>query len=120
MNRRDFEIFITKTYKIDSENPWIKYPSFSVFRHKDNKKWFAVIMTIDKRKLPVDKDGQIDIVNLKCDAEIIWLMRQKEGVFPAYHMNKEHWLSVCLDGSVSDDDLKFLLSLSYDITAKKK
>ena len=120
MNRRDFENYMVDTYGVEQEYPWISMPTFAVFRHKSNNKWFAVIMTIDKSKIGIKEDGQIDVVNLKCDANIISLMRTQDGIFPAYHMNKEHWLTVALDGSVIEDNLKFLLALSYDLTDKKQ
>ena len=120
MNRQELEKYILDTYGVSPEYPWTKYPFFSVFRHESNKKWFAVIMTIDKSKLGIKEDGQIDVVNLKCDANIVPSMWEQQGIFPAYHMNKEHWLTVALDGTTTDDNLKFLLALSYDLTDKKK
>ena len=120
MNRQEIEKYILDTYGVSPEYPWIKYPFFSVFRHKSNKKWFAVIMTIYKRKLGIGEDGQIDVVNLKCDANIVPSMWKQEGIFPAYHMNKEHWITVALDDRVTEDNFKFLLALSYDLTDKKK
>ena len=119
MNRLELEKYILDIYGVSPEYPWIKYPFFSVFRHKSNQKWFAVIMTIDKSKLGISEDGQIDVVNLKCDTNILPSMWEQEGIFPAYHMNKEHWLTVALDGSITKNNLKFLLSLSYDLTDKK-
>ena len=71
MYRKVLEKYILDTYGVSPEYPWTKYPLFSVFRHKSNNKWFAVIMTIDKCKLGINEDGQIDVVNLKCDANIV-------------------------------------------------
>ena len=119
MNRQELEKYILDTYGVSPEYPWIKYPTFAVFRHGSNDKWFAVIMTIDKRKIGLKSDGQIDVVNLKCDANIVPSMWEQTGIFPAYHMNKEHWLTVTLDGSATENNLKFLLALSYDLTDKK-
>ena len=42
--------------------------------------------------------------------------RQENGIFPAYHMSKAHWLTVALDGTVKEDKLKFLTDMSYDLT----
>ena len=71
MDRQELEEYILKTYGVKAQYPWEKYPTFAVFRHGSNKKWFAVIMTIDKSKLGINEDGQIDVVNLKCDANIV-------------------------------------------------
>ena len=120
MNKKELEKYILDTCGVSPEYPWTKYPFFSVFRHASNNKWFAVIMTIDKSKLGVNEDGQIDVVNLKCDANIVPSIWEQKGIFPAYHMNKEHWLTVALDGSATDNNLKFLIALSFDLTDKKE
>lgn len=119
MNRQELEKFIAEHCGTLPEYPWAKYPTFAVFRHKNNQKWFAVIMTVSKRKLAIDEDGKIDVVNVKCDPNIVPSMWEEKGIFPAYHMNKEHWLTVALDGTVSAANVQFLLALSYDLTEKK-
>lgn len=119
MNRQDLEKYILDTYGVKPEYPWRKYSTFAVFRHDSNQKWFAVIMTIDKRKLGIKEDGQMDVVNMKCDANIVPSMWEQNGIYPAYHMNKEHWLTVALDDSTAENNFKFLLALSYDLTDTK-
>lgn len=47
---------------------------------------------------------------------MIGSLRMKEGFFPAYHMNKENWISILLDGTVSADEIEPLLELSYQLT----
>jgi len=44
----------------------------------------------------------------------------EEGIYPAYHMSKAHWVTVILDGTVAEDILKFLLEMSYDLTKGRK
>ena len=119
MDRAVLDKYITDTYGAVAEYMWEKYPTFAVYRHRNNKKWFAVIMKIPKRRLGIDGEGEIDIVNLKCADEIIFSMQQEDGIYPAYHMNKSHWLSVSLDGSVPDDTVAWLLGISYDLTKRK-
>ena len=60
----------------------------------------------------------IDILNVKSDPLLIGSLRSKQGYFPAYHMNKEKWVSIALDGSVPDDEIKNLLDMSYKLTRK--
>ena len=119
MTRLEIERLIEEKYGVTGEKPWMKYPSFSVFRHEGNKKWFAVIMTLDRGKFGVDGEGEVDVVNLKCDTDIAYFVRQERGVYPAYHMNKEHWLTASLDGSVSKENHQFLLDMSYELTGVK-
>lgn len=119
MNRQKLEQHITEKYSVEPEYPWAKMPSFAVFRHSNNKKWFAVIMTITKDKFGFDSRENIDVVNLKCDPLFMGSVLNEQGIFPAYHMSKTHWISVALDGSAQEDKVKWLVDLSFDLTAKK-
>ncbi len=120
MDRAALMAYITETYQEEHSSPWIKEPNYVVFRHGNNQKWFAVILDVPRVKLGLPGDGCLDVVNLKCDPIMISALRTESGVFPAYHMNKEHWLSVALDGSLPDDRLKMLLDMSYEATAVKR
>ena len=120
VNRQELEALIYDTNGVQADYPFERYPGVAVFRHTLGLKWFAAIMTVPKSKLGIDGEGNIDIVNLKCADEIIFSMQQENGIYPAYHMNKSHWLSVSLDGSVPDDTVAWLLGISYDLTKKMK
>ena len=117
MNREEFQKFIKEKYGVLPEYPWASSPSFAVYRHENNKKWFAVIMNITKDKLGLDSTEKIDVVSLKCDP--LMNVTTETGIFPAYHMNKTHWISVLLDGSVDEDKIKWLLDLSFELTGKR-
>ena len=119
MTRNDLEALIYDKYGILPEYPFERYPSVASFRHGDNKKWFALIMTVAKSKLGLSGEEKIGIVNLKCSTEMIDFLWKENGVYPAYHMNKAHWVSVCLDGSATDDTVRWLLEISYKLTMKK-
>lgn len=59
-------------------------------------------------------------INLKCEPEkAIELREQYEAVLPGYHMNKKHWNTVVIDGSVSDKLLREWIDRSYDLVADK-
>ena len=120
MTRLEIESFIEEKYGVTGEKPWMKYPGFSVFRHEENKKWFAVIMTLDRGKFGIDGEGEVDVVNLKCDTDIAYFVRQERGVYPAYHMNKEHWISVILDENTDRELTEKLLEMSVNLTACAK
>ena len=57
---------------------------------------------------------------MKSDPLLIGSLRGQDGYFPAYHMNKEKWLSIQLGKPELDDAIKDLLSLSHELTAPKK
>lgn len=61
----------------------------------------------------------VDIVNLKCDPILIGSLRAEPGFYPAYHMNKENWITAALDGSAPEDKLRLVLDMSYNATAPK-
>ncbi|MDM8201272.1 MmcQ/YjbR family DNA-binding protein [Allofournierella massiliensis] len=119
MNRAELKHFILENYNTESDFPWMKHPNYEVFRHSNNQKWFALIMDIPKNKLGLQGSDLLDVVNLKCDTLLIGSLRCEPGFFPAYHMNKDSWITIALDGSVSDDKIKMLLDASYDATAPK-
>ncbi len=119
MNRQDFSSFIDDFYGIKYDCPFEDELDAWAFRHPDNKKWFALVMRIKKCKLDIDSNEFIDVVNLKCAPEIMDDLWHEHGVFPAYHMSKKHWLTLCLDGSCDDETIKFVTNISYTLTKKK-
>ena len=76
-------------------------------------------MDLPKSKLGLQGVELLDVVNFKCDPLLIGSLREEPGFFPAYHMNKDSWITVALDGSVPDDKIKMLLDMSYQATAPK-
>lgn len=119
MRRNELEAFIMETYNAEADYPWRKSPNHAVFRHCSNRKWFALIMDVPKNKLGLQGEGLLDVVNLKCDPILIGSLREEPGFLPAYHMSKDNWITVVLDGSASDDKIKMLLDMSYQTTAPK-
>lgn len=111
----DLQKYIEETYGVTGEKLFAKYPDFRVFRHGCNRKWFAVIMELPGEKLGLS-GGDVRVVNVKCDPRMIGSFRQEKGIFPGYHMNKAHWITVLLDGTVETDQLRFLVDMSYDLT----
>lgn len=101
-------------YCLTFENVFEDYPfhddNWCVMRHKQNKKVFAWIF---------NKDGYV-WVNVKCDVEWRDFWRNTfESVVPAYHLNKMHWNSIILDGTIPVEDIKRMIGESYDLTRGK-
>ena len=109
MNKTELQKYIAEAYSTVPDFPWESTPDAAVYRHENNRKWFALVMTIPKARLGIRSDGMIDIVNLKCDPLLVGSLRSEPGIFPAYHMNKDNWLSVALDGSADDEQIKCCL-----------
>ncbi len=119
MTRTEAESYIGQRYGVLPEYPWMTSPEHAVFRHLGNRKWFGIIMQVTGDKLGLDSQDIMDIINVKCDPVLIGSLLGQEGLFPAYHMNKAHWLSVALDGSATDDTVRWLIDMSYTATAPK-
>lgn len=115
MNRKEVENYIFETYGVKKESPWADDPESVIFRHRLNRKWFALIMRIPQKRLGLSGEEQVDVMNVKCYPELIESLRFSDGFFPAYHMNKTHWITVLLD-VVDEDKIKTLLDISYELT----
>ena len=113
--------YIKKKYKVLPEYPWRKYAGNAVFRHSDNNKWFALVIDVERNKLGFSGSDYVDAINLKVDDMFFRSMIiQEEGIMPAYHMNKMHWITVLLDGSVPAKRVYDLIDMSFMATASAK
>lgn len=117
MTRRELDEYISGEYGVLPDWPWDDETAY-VFRHKDNRKWFALAMEINESKLGTSGNKNIWVLNTKCDPMLKTSFLSLKGVYVAYHMNKEHWLTIRLD-EVDDEDLKTLIQISFDLTKKK-
>ena len=106
--------YVQKQYGTVPEYLWSKSPDSVVLRHK-NGKWYAVLMTVEKSKLGLEENDLVDIMDVKCDPEMTSMIIQTYGFLPGYHMNKQHWITILLDGSVSEAKTLDFLDMSYDL-----
>ena len=118
--RNDILKFAEKQYGTKPEYLWMSAPNYAVLRHEDNRKWYAIIMNVPRNRLGLSGESEIDILDIKVDPVISGSLLAREGIIPGYHMNKGHWITVFLDGTVDKETIYFLLEMSFDITAKKK
>lgn len=119
---RDFVFdYMKKKYGVSPEYPWRKYDTNAVFRHSDNHKWFALVMEVGRDKLGLSAGGDVDVINLKIDDPFFKdVLLKEDGILPAYHMNKFHWISVLLDGTVAWEKVYELIDMSFAATASAK
>ena len=106
-------------YGDELEFLWIDTPNAAVLRHKENKKWYAIMMVINARKLGLSDDENISIMNVKAKPKFIDELVDDTRFFRAYHMNKKHWLTIKLDESVDFKAVCELIDESWHITRKK-
>lgn len=117
MQRREVFEHVRLQYGTEPDYPWHDWNA--VLRHEDNNKWYAVILEVSRDKLGLLGIDEIDVLNVKCDPILIGSLRTQDGFHPAYHMNKDKWITIRLDGSVSEETIINLIGISYELTKSK-
>ena len=119
MTKQQFFSYCLSTYGTSPDYPFDEDFETAVLRHVDNRKWYAIVMRVSRRKFDFDSDEVIDVVNLKLPTEMFGSFGATDGVYPAYHMNKLHWISVLLPDAPTDV-IQFLLKVSFEATKDKR
>ena len=119
MTKQDFLFHCQSTYSTAPDYPFDEDFETAVLRHTDTRKWYAIVMRVSRRKFRMDSDEIIDVVNLKLPVEMFGSFGTSQGVYPAYHMNKLHWISVLLPDA-PEEVVQFLTEVSYEATRSKK
>ena len=107
------------TYGAQPQYLWARYPDYAVLRHENNGKWFALVGGVKRSALRLESDEIVDIVDVKCEPDEIDFLSQQPGFFHGYHMNKNHWLTILLDGSVPLETVCSFIEHSFELTAPK-
>lgn len=108
------------TFGTEAEYLWADAPNYAVLRHDGSRKWYAIIMDVPSNRLGLAGEEPVDVMNVKCSTIMIGSLLSEKGFLPAYHMNKNYWISVLLNGTVPDNQIFPLLELSYDTVAPKR
>lgn len=114
VDREEIFEYVKKQYGTIPEYLWSSSPDSAVLRHH-NGKWYAVIMNVERSKLGLDGDDTVEIIDVKCDPEMTGMIIQTYGFLPGYHMNKQHWITILLDGTVGESKILDFLDMSYDL-----
>ncbi|MCK8624783.1 MmcQ/YjbR family DNA-binding protein [Apilactobacillus sp. M161] len=116
IERTQINAYIEKTFHVQAEKRFTKFPDYDVFRRLDNHKWFGIVMDINESKMRLAGSKQINLINLKLEPELIGILLGKDAYFPAYHMNKEHWISININADeMTMGELKPLIDASYQL-----
>ena len=112
--------YIQERYGACPEFLWAKSPGNAVFRQKANQKWFAaLLMQTPRKRLGLEGADSVDILDLKCDPLLIGSLLDGKRCLPGYHMNKEHWITLLLDGSIPLEEVCGLIDMSYGLSCGK-
>ncbi len=110
--------YVEDIYGTKAEYLWEKFSRNAIFRVDSNNKWYAVLLIVDKRKIGLDEDGEVEIINLKETPENVKSLVDGKKYFFGFHMNKKHWYTICLDGSVPYDKIIKHIGVSYNLVRK--
>ena len=119
MTKSSFFDYCFDAFGTSPDYPFEEDFETAVLRHTGNRKWYAIVMHLPRRKFGLDSDEVIDVVNVKLPTEMFGSFGIADGVYPAYHMNKLHWVSVLL-ADAPDDVVTFLINVSFEATMDKK
>ncbi len=107
--------YVKDKYQNEFEYLWDKFPENAIVRRADNKKWYVLLMTVRKDKLNLPGDGTTEVVDLRMSPTEIERLTDNKKYLPGYHMNKKHWITICLDGSVALQEIFQLIDISYEL-----
>ncbi len=113
MKLDDVHAYIRSQYGIDPIKAFKEDPGIMVFVRPDSNKWFAATKNIRCSSVDVAGNGRIDILNVQLNPRTVSSLRTREGFRPAWHMNRNKWVTVLLDGTVSDDEVRKLIDQAY-------
>ena len=139
MSESELSEYVAETYGVQPKYLWAKFPGAFVFRHRENRKWFCVGMEVERAKLGLSvkgsaaandeadrrdpassasgtPSGKVLLIDVKTGPIVGGSYLGQPGIVKAWHMNKNHWLGILLEGSASEQTVKELLDVSFCMT----
>ena len=139
MDESELFEYVAATYGVQPEYLWARFPGAFVFRHREKWKWFCVGMAVERAKLGLPVKGSVEeaseansgdvaapassvssgkvlLIDVKTGPIVGGSYLGQPGIVKAWHMNKNHWLGILLDGSASEETVKELLDISFCMT----
>ena len=137
----DYIAWIKTQFGAEPDYPWPDDAPYSFVFRCSNEKWFALVMRIkyvwsrhaslkaltqpfcgskkiidpQYRQLSLTGDEEVWVVNMKASQKEIQNLIDKKSIFPAWHMNKKHWITVLLTAATDFDKLCELTEKSYEL-----
>lgn len=110
--------YVRKKYGDELEFLWEKFPDNAVWRRKDNQKWYGAILTVKGRKIGLNTDRIVEIIDLRMKAEDRDDILSREHYYPGWHMNKKSWYTLVFDDCIADEEIKLRITESYELAKK--
>ena len=115
----EYVAWIKSRFSAFPDFPWPDTPDYCVFRCP-NEKWFALVMKVKYRQLGLTGEEEVWVVNMKAPDDKIPSLIDKKSIFPAWHMNKKHWITILLTAATDFEKLCQLTEISYELVNKTK
>ena len=112
--------YVRGKYGTVPEAPWDYLKEYHTLNTAKKHKWYGLFMLIPYRYLGVERDGKINVLNLKVKPENIPGIIDNVHYFPSYHMSKKYWISILLDREADIMQIEKLLDDSYAIVEGNK
>ncbi len=110
--------YVKEKYQGHLEYLWEKFPNNAIWRNKINK-WYGALLVIPENKLGIESEQIIEIIDLRYQKDQIKEIVDHQKIFAGYHMNKNSWITIKLDGSVELKEIYRLIDNSYQLSFKK-
>ncbi|MCI7674851.1 MAG: MmcQ/YjbR family DNA-binding protein [Phascolarctobacterium sp.] len=110
--------YCERKFGTEPEAPWEDSPDAYTFKTAKRNKWYALFMTIPYKSLGLAAKGTLDVVNIKLPPEKVLDLIDRVHFYPAYHMNKKHWITIVLDKEADEPLVQQLLEESYGLVDK--
>ena len=115
----DYIAWIKNQFGAEPDYPWPDDAPYSFVFRCPNEKWFALVMRIKYRQLGLNGDEEVWVVNIKAEQDTIPTLIDRKSIFPAWHMNKKHWITVLLTAATDFEKLCELTQKSYELVERK-
>lgn len=112
--------YVRQKYGDELEFLWPKSPDNAIWRRKDNKKWYGILLAISKNKLGLNSQEIVEVIDLRAKPEELENLIDGKLYFPGWHMNKKYWYTMILDGSIPYDEICRRVDQSYELDDKKQ
>ena len=117
---REIVKYVREEYGDELEFLWEKFSSNAIWRNQRNRKWYGALLIVNGRKLGLETDKDVEIIDLRFEkGQAREFAASNENVLPGYHMNKDNWITVVLDGRMKMGKIIELLNQSYRIAEGK-
>jgi len=110
---------IKEKYGDEQEFLWRKFPEDSIFRRKDNGRWYVLFLTIARDKIDLEGKDKIEILDVRATPENLKQLVDGKNYFSGYHMNKKHWLTIVPASEPSLSEILRLVAESYRLAGLK-